>query len=762
MAKLNRGRAVCALLLVALAERAAERPATADDAGSPAFTIDHAEWLQEVDVILSSAEHDAFLALTRGYQRDAFIERFWQEHDEPALAPGEAFREHWQDKVAQARELFGNLTDARARYFLLHGPADPRTLVYCRRREAQIELWFYPRGSDSERTPFPLLFYRPYGSTADFRLWEPGDEDELYGACEPDSLGIDDQAALHEAFSLKSQSWTDTHYLELLARGRDRQPRPNQEWVTAFENRSTDLPPRADLLPAALTIRVGGRRQSRRVVEGTVAIEAEPGPATRHFLLNGEVVADDRLLETFRVQYLPPAQPGSTPLAFVRTLPPGHYNLVVRIEEPGPGRFFRAEQDFDVPAFSSIEPTETAASSHLEVPDEVPRAHRIAAAALDARGDEVSRDEHWVNAGDYRFAVRLIEPRPGTAPPAGAPVRVRAEVDIPAGAALGRLEIYLDEALVETLYGEPWELPLALAEDPRPHLLRVSAVLTDGGAAEDSVLIDAPTAAATVDVRAVEVFARVHSRATREAPSGDAVHGLGCSDFRLRESGIEQTLLRCEEAVEGMIHLGLLLDTSASVAERLDVEKAAADRFLAALLRPRDRATVVSFNRSTHRLVPFTGDLGALRSGIENLKAEPGSALWDALIQTLRDFSGVEGRRALILLSAGDDRAPSSTYAEARATLRQSGVQLYSVGLDLSSGASRRRLRRLSRESGGRAFFVRDAMELGGVFSEIADDLREQYLLAYQPRLAGDKFRPLRVSARRHGFVVEAPAGYQP
>ena len=111
MAKPNRGRAACALVL-ALAMHAGEQPVTALDAGSPPFTLRHAEWLQEVDVILSSEEHDAFLALTRGYQRDAFIEQFWREHDGDSLVPGGAFREQWQSKVAQARELFGNLTDA--------------------------------------------------------------------------------------------------------------------------------------------------------------------------------------------------------------------------------------------------------------------------------------------------------------------------------------------------------------------------------------------------------------------------------------------------------------------------------------------------------------------------------------------------------------------------------------------------------------------------------------------------------------------------
>ena len=122
----------------------------------------------------------------------------------------------------------------------------------------------------------------------------------------------------------------------------------------------------------------------------------------------------------------------------------------------------------------------------------------------------------------------------------------------------------------------------------------------------------------------------------------------------------------------------------------------------------------------------------------------------------------MDGRRALLLVVDGDDQTSRSTFAEAEGTLRQSGVVLYSIALDPPSRAWRHRLRRLSEASGGRAFFVRDAAEIGAAYAEIADDLREQYLLAYQPRTASEKFRSLRVNVLRHGVEVEAPAGYQP
>ncbi len=808
------GCGVLAILGLASHARAAPTEQSAPQAppatGNPAAPLAerHTRWLAEVDVILSLVEREAFLALRRDYQRDAFIERFWRERDPDRHTGGNEFRERWQEKLAFVQATFTGLADPRSRVFLFFGEPAERVLVTCKRRDAQAEIWMYAAGSELETHPFPVFFRRPYGATPYFELWEPGDP-APEESCEPDTLSIDEQFAFRQAHKLLL-SWDPFEYLVLLARVRERPPAPDREWVATFQGQSTDLPDGAAALAAELRVALGGQRQSRRLVEGTVLVAPWSGgamlagrDAERHFLLNGEVLHDDTLFESFRVQYR--AAPGSpAPLGFVRTLRPGTYTLVVRVEEPASGAFFRVETPLEVapldraPSVADAPMSEEAALELLAptgavrgrmrfdaritgvVPASVEfrldgkrilvkraapwsveldlgaaaRPRRIEAVAFDAAGNELLRDEKRVNAGSYRFAVRLLEPRGAAAP--GTRVRARAEVAVPEGAELQRLDFELDGRVLAALFGPPFELPLTVPRDAAVHILRAVAVLADGAAAEDSRLLNAPGASAEVDVRMVEVYARVTSK------NGAAVEGLTCADFALREDGVAQTLARCEPADDQTLHLGVLLDTSASMAANLAEAERAADGFLTALVRPRDRATIVAFNDFPNRLAPFTNDLAALRSGLHGLKAERGTALWDALVGALQDFGGVAGRRALLLLSDGEDRSSSATFDEARALARQSGVVVYAVGIDLPLGGPRGLLRRLSEETGGRAFFVHGARELAAIYARIAGELRSQYLLAYQSTGTGEGFRTLTVTARRSGVEIEAPAGYQP
>jgi Ca-activated chloride channel homolog len=782
-----------------------------DDTQAPSATANplaetHQRWLEEVDVILSAEELAAFLSLSRDYQRDAFIERFWKEREIDAHTGRNEARERWQSKVDAMRQLFGSPHETRSRNFLVHGPPEPRFLVYCKRREPQIELWFYPGGSEEMRKPFPLIFYRPYGATRDFRLHEPGFgtvDGGLDAACEPGTLSIDEEDALTAAYQLL-ENFTAAQYLQLLARERQRPASPNSEWVATFRSLSTDVPSSGTTLPAVLTTDLGGQRQSRRLVEGTIVVEGAQGAAERHFLLNGEVLRDGRLFESFRARFTLPARAGPAPLSFVRALRPGTYTLIVRVEEPGTERYFRAERNLEVtapappPAMVDAATASAEPSLHLTAPHgaaqgpirftaaadgfapaavefrldgkrvllkrtppwsveidlgRAARPRRVEAVALDAAGDEILRDERLVNAGDYRFAVRLHDPRP-TATASG--VRVRAEVSVPAGATVDRLEIWLDDRLVATLYEAPWELPLALPQDGALRVLRAVAMLADGSATEDTALLNAPATAANLDVRLIELFVRVTDR------HGAAVHGLGCQDFRLRDSGAEQSLLRCEEAAEQTLHLAVLLDVSASMADRMADAQRAAAAFLEQVLQPRDRALLMAFNDYPLRMVPFTNDLAALHSGLEGLKAERGTALWDAVIRGLQDLGGVTGRRVLLLVSDGEDGASRATFADAEALARESGVVVYAIGIDQPLGTARRLLQRLASPTGGQAFFVRNVAELTAVYTRIADQLRAQYLLAYQPDTTSETFRSVAVEVLRPGTQVEAPEGYLP
>lgn len=389
------------------------------------------------------------------------------------------------------------------------------------------------------------------------------------------------------------------------------------------------------------------------------------------------------------------------------------------------------------------------------------RTYRVAAVAVDEAGEELARDEVLLNAGPHRFAVRLIEPQRTRRYQTS--LRVAAEVEVPEGDVLDRVEIYLDDALQATLYQPPFAQPLRLAAPGRPAYVRVLAVLADGNAAEDVVFVNVPDNSEQVDVHTVELFTTAVDR------SGRPVEGLAREDFRVREEGVEQEIRRFEQVDQVSIYAGVMLDTSASMANEMAAALAAASRFFDTVLRPRDRAAVVTFNQRPELVVRFTSNPEVLAGGLAGAHASGGTALWDSLVFTLHYFSGVQGKRAVVLLTDGDDQGSRFSFDEALDFARRTGVTLYPIGLGAASAkpVNRSKLLKLAAETGGRAFFVGRALELANVYTLIERELRSQYLLVYQSSLdaeggAGEGFRRVTVEVTRPGVEAKTIRGYYP
>ncbi|MBV8200093.1 MAG: GWxTD domain-containing protein, partial [Acidobacteria bacterium] len=126
-------------------------------------------WLDEVEVLITKEERRAFLDLKEDYQRDAFIERFWEVRDRGG-APGD-FRRSWEARIQEARTLFGRLSDERARVYLLNGPPAARIAERCNVLLWPVEAWFY-HGSERLGMDFVVVFYQVWGA-GQFRMWEP-------------------------------------------------------------------------------------------------------------------------------------------------------------------------------------------------------------------------------------------------------------------------------------------------------------------------------------------------------------------------------------------------------------------------------------------------------------------------------------------------------------------------------------------------------------------------------------------------------------
>ena len=835
--------AACSLLGLAPGQLRAE---TASPEVPTDLSRRHADWLSDVEPLLLDEERAAFLSLSRDYQRDHFIERFWQVRDPYPETGRNEFREVWGSRVEMARERFGGLEGERARALLMVGPPSHISPGLCRGLLRPFELWTYT-GSPETVAEFHLVFLVTGGRASDgHRLWErrkgldwllrfpmPGvlSEQQILQRLASECLRGNEAAAI----LLRAADWRFLEQLESL------NPRPSSEWVDAFLARSTDLEADSIPLAGALSLDFPGRHQSRTVVLGLISIpraEAQAGgtddrPAYS-FLVDGEVLRKGRLFESFRYRFELPAEEqmgNSLPLAIQRYLRPNEYTLIVKVQDTTSGLTYRAERVVRVPrlpdrgpaaaatpATAETEPRPVAAADLLEAnaalsegdhtikilpsPEELhvgrlrveaiakgpkiarvafslngrrvmsksrkpysveldlghaPRIHTLAAVALDAAGRELARDEVPINAGPHRFALRLLEPQPGRRYQTS--LLARAEVDVPRGEVLDRVEFYLNETRLASLYQRPFTQPILVPGAGELAYVRAVAYLEDGNSTEDLVFINAPDDVDRLQVDFVELYTSVLDR------RGRPVENLQQEDFAVFEEGQEQRVVRFDRVRDLPIHAGIVLDTSTSMTEELTEAVSAALRFFEGVVQPKDRAAVVVFNDAPELKVPFTHKLEVLAGGLSNLTAEGETALYDSLVFTLYYFAGMRGKRTLILISDGQDSKSRHTFEEALDFARHCGVAIYTVGLNVASrqALDRTRLLRLAAETGGRSFFIKRATELQRIYASIEEELRSQYLLGYQSsQQEGSEFREVEVRLDRPGLEAKTIRGYYP
>lgn len=387
-----------------------------------------------------------------------------------------------------------------------------------------------------------------------------------------------------------------------------------------------------------------------------------------------------------------------------------------------------------------------------------PRLRRLSASAYDGSGELVAADEVMLNAGPHRFALRLTEPL--RTPAAGEPLQARAEVDLPEGEELDRVEFFLNETRLATLYQPPFAVALATPVATGLTYLRAVAYLAGGGAAEDVRVLGSSAADEAVDVDLVELYASVLDK------RGRPVTDLAAGEFRVLEDGVEQSVQRFENVDTLPIHAGVMIDTSASMVEELADAETAAHRFFREVLTPVDRAAVITFADAPRLAVRFTANLELLAGGLAGLEAQGETRFFDSLAFALHYFAGVRGKRALILLTDGDDSESRFRFEEVLEYARRTGVTIYAIGLNVPSQPvdAGVHLDQLARETGGRSFRIRRANELASVYETIRQELRSQYLLAYQSsRLDGSAaYREITLEVARPGVSARTIAGYYP
>ena len=841
----------------------------------------HRRWLEDVSMLITDTERRVFLELKQGYQRDAFIDKFWKVRDPYPQTVRNEFRDRWLERATELRETFKRQLHGEARRIaMLFGAPARRTTLNCEVLRQPVEVWHYPGGSDVVGGYFTLVFQGLSLRGSGFvRTWSP--HDGLAMLVSPVGIrGLMSDARLGQ---LVVNECTDgQRLLEGLALALDVNdvldrtnlvPEVNEEWVLTFRARSTELPEDADLMSGGkVAVSFPGRHQSRTVVQALVTLPereaqvAELGPHRGfHFLVDGEILRQGELFEQFRYRFdLPESQKDAgaeggarLPLVVQRYLRPGDYTMVLKVEDTEGDSFFRDEREISVPRVEArrrpvavaadgtvreltdaelASVNESALGSLAGVNDDAasvaiaqaqlveanasistgdhavkirpvpaqlltgplrveatvrgvgvkkvtfllndrpvmskrsppysvelnlgdaPRIQTLRAVALDEEDEPLATDEVMVNAGPHRFDVRLLEPQRGKRYRSS--VRARAEVQVPEGEILDRVEIFLDETRLATLYQPPFEQPIILPKDMGLAYVRAVAYLVDGGSAEAVQFINAPDFVDELKVNFVELYTSVLDK------KGDFARGLTIDDFEVYEEGEKQQVRRFETMDDLPIRAGLVLDTSLSMDTQLDEVEKAAYRFLETVLEPRDRACLITFADEPQLAVRFTNDTSILAGGLANLVAEGETALYDSIVFALHYFAGLKGKRAIIVLTDGEDSMSHYSYDDAVEFARRTGASVYVIGLGLSSASAdiRAKLAGLTQETGGELFYIDSARNLGRVYETIQQDLRSQYLLAYQSSGAtkANEYRKVEIKVKEKGLEAKSLRGYYP
>jgi Ca-activated chloride channel homolog len=258
----------------------------------------------------------------------------------------------------------------------------------------------------------------------------------------------------------------------------------------------------------------------------------------------------------------------------------------------------------------------------------------------------------------------------------------------------------------------------------------------------------------TSGVNLVEVYASVSDG------QGNPITGLKQEDFDLRENGERQTISNFT-AGEFPLSAAMAIDRSFSVAgNRLSVAKTAAQAFLAEL-RPEDEAMIIAVGSQVEVVAPLSTDRVGQRTAIDKLDAFGSTGLHDAIIEAIEGVQPAKGRRALIILSDGDDRYSHSSATDVLDRARRSDVMVYPVAI----GKTRPPLfAELATLTGGRSSFAHDGEALTETLRGIARELRQQYLIGYtptRPPVAGsNEWRSIAVTVKRPDARVRARDGY--
>ncbi len=371
---------------------------------------------------------------------------------------------------------------------------------------------------------------------------------------------------------------------------------------------------------------------------------------------------------------------------------------------------------------------ETRRSPYAALIDLGPRVepHEVSVAAFSKSGRKLGEDSMQLNTAlePPIVTIERLEYNPESSL-----LSISAKASTPAGLDPDRVEIFFNNKSMATFDGPPFDTVLPVGGLQPTDVVKVLAHYPNGDKAEAAKVPGAAGVGETMDVNLVELLAMVTPRNRQTQIE------LEEDDFRVHQKGKQLAIDHFSRWEEVNLTLGLVLDTSESMQEILEDAREAGERFLSDALSEGDKAFVVDFNDMPRLARQATSDSRELLQSLSGLEAGGDTALYDAIVFALQQFEASEGRRALVIVTDGEDSASLYEPAECVRQAKLHGVPVYLIILGPPPDPRRQPslLRNLviADRSGGQVYFISDLDDLSQIYDQIVHELRRQYFLAF-------------------------------
>ncbi|MHB0968198.1 MAG: VWA domain-containing protein [Thermoanaerobaculia bacterium] len=386
----------------------------------------------------------------------------------------------------------------------------------------------------------------------------------------------------------------------------------------------------------------------------------------------------------------------------------------------------------------------------------LPKRVEVRVVGYDARGNYIDADAWIVNERDNPIEAKLTR----TTTPDGVS-HFKLSIQNQKNVELKSVALFAGDRMLIEWKRPPYAFSIPTAKLAPADYVSATVVDVTGYEAADLLYLDGNRYIEQVDVNLVELPVSVFDAA------GASIVDLKEGDFEVFEDGKQQKIANFGFSNNLPLSLGVLLDHSGSMQPRIEQARRAAVDFFEQIMRPGDRAFFGGFAWEASDLSPFVSDPSSIKLQVLDTPApEGGTALYDAIVTALYRFRSVEGRKALVLVTDGEDTVSRIAYDDMLRYVRSARVPIYFIGIGMSAidFTATGKLKGLAAETGAGAYFIKDVADLKTAYGNLEKDLRSQYLIGYYTESGKDdrKYRTVEVRAKRKDAKVRTIRGFLP